>query len=189
MRHAPVALRFLFFPFLCENIDRWRSLRWFLRENRPTGRLAVAAILFVVSECVQFKCALWEVFAVRSACSVVTERWSNMSSFTSIDFRGVPRGRCKNKECDCPEFSRDTAPTNSTIPAGWCAYCGHSLPCMVAWSIKVSKSFPNFLIIRFRAILQTAVFLVYSVDIPIDKRTFLSGQATYAELGRAVDRE
>lgn len=57
-----------------------------------------------------------------------------------------------------------------------------------AWSLGVA-SFPNFLIIRFRAILQTAAFLVYSVDIPIDKRTFLSAQATYAELGRAVERE
>lgn len=51
-----------------------------------------------------------------------------MNNLTSIDLRGVPRGRCKNTECDCPEFSRDTAPltANSAIPAGWCAYCGHS---------------------------------------------------------------
>lgn len=48
-----------------------------------------------------------------------------MSTLTSTDLRGVPRGRCKNTVCDCPEFSRDTAATNSTIPAGWCSYCGH----------------------------------------------------------------
>lgn len=49
-----------------------------------------------------------------------------MSRVASIDLSAVPRGRCKNTDCVGPEFSRDTAATNSTFPAGWCAQCGHS---------------------------------------------------------------
>lgn len=119
-------LCFFFFFFHARTLKGGARFSDFGGKTRAVGAISCRRhFLYVVCACRQLKCVPCGVFAVRSV-RVLSVRTNNMYSVTSVDLRGVPRGRCKNTECDCPEFSRDTAPPNSAIPNGWCCYCGHS---------------------------------------------------------------
>nr|XP_054926347.1 uncharacterized protein LOC129384779 [Dermacentor andersoni] len=117
-----------------------------------------------------------------------------MSKLTSVDLRGVPRGRCKNTEYDCPELSRYTTPltTNYNTAAGWCSYCRHSPAWNSGLAFESELRFSNTAednVIRPRKILPTVATLPSLAEPPYTGvYTFLRPMLVKSALILAVPR-